>query len=268
VKACIFCGNTDGRATVEHVIPQWVRRRLDPGGSLELFAGEAPGSAARRQVAKFQHLNITLRGVICERCNNDYLSQLESAVRPVLSPMIFSASATVLTPADQALLATWAVKTVLLFELAIRQQYPATRPIDGYEASAAEFAWLWANRSPPPRALVWLGCWDCKTTTPVMFEPSGAPLPTADGHPVVGHLTTFALGYVAFQVFSVDFVAADEHAADHWNASVPVTLKKALFRTWPPGPQDVSWPPPAFANDDWRRLVTWDGLLRPKSTQS
>ena len=26
---------------------------------------------------------------------------------------------------------------------------------------------------------------------------------------------------------------------------------------------DLSWPPAAFGKDDWQRLVTWDGVLRP-----
>jgi hypothetical protein len=46
-----------------------------------------------------------------------------------------------------------------------------------------------------------------------MYEPSGAPLPTADGFPITGHMTTFSIGFVALQVFTVDFVAAKEHLA-------------------------------------------------------
>jgi hypothetical protein len=34
-------------------------------------------------------------------------------------------------------------------------------------------------------------------------------LPTTDGSPLAGHLTTLSLGFVVFQVHSVDFLAAE-----------------------------------------------------------
>ena len=44
----------------------------------------------------------------------------------------------------------WAVKTVLLLELAFRQMYPASRPTEGYQATQPEFAWLRAKASRLP----------------------------------------------------------------------------------------------------------------------
>jgi hypothetical protein len=100
-----------------------------------------------------------------------------------------------------------------------------------------------------------------------MYEPSSAPLPTADGSPVAGHFATFALGYVGVQVFTVDFVAADQHRAANWNTKVPSQLTGALIRIWPPLQQvsTVFWPPEAFTKEDWNRLVTWDGALRQRN---
>ena len=62
---------------------------------------------------------------------------------------------------------------------------------------------MFANLEPPPRSMVWLGCWDCQREVPVNYAPSSAPLPTRDGKPVEGHFATFTLGYAAFQVFTV-----------------------------------------------------------------
>ncbi len=97
------------------------------------------------------------------------------------------------------------------------------------------------------------------------YEPSGARLPTEDGAPVTGHLTTLTLGFAAFQVFTVDFLAADQHRALAWNNHVPDSLAHALTRIWPQPlvPRNISWPPQAFPRHDWHRLVTWDGKLRP-----
>lgn len=75
---------------------------------------------------------------------------------------------------------------------------------------------------------MWLGCWDCQRTAPVAYEPSGAYLPTAGGHRVPAHLTTLSVGYVAFQVCTVDFVAVDVHGGGPWNTQVPASPTAAL----------------------------------------
>lgn len=262
--ACVFCGTTNGKLTCEHVIPKWARRSFDIKGPVRVNAREE-GLGQRRRVGSMQTLNVTLDDAICEECNSVWLSRLERAVKPLLAPMAVSAKPTTLSPVSQKLLATWAVKTVLLLELAFRQMYPASRAVEGYQASQPELAWLQARSEPPPRSRVWLGCWDCQQAIPVRYAPSSAPLPTPDGSRVEGHFTTFTLGYVAFQVFTVDYVAADQHRASAWNDHVPTALAQALSRIWPPRPRqpEISWPPPAFAAPGWDRLVTWDGALRP-----
>ena len=153
---------------------------------------------------------------------------------------------------------------MLLLELAFRQMYPASRPTEGYQATQPEFAWLRAKAERPPRSLVWLGYWDCQKAMPVRYAPSSAPLPTPDGSRVEGHLATFTLDFVTFQVFTVDYVAADQHNAALWNTCAPSSQAQALSRIWPPllREQKVSSPPQAFATADWDRLVTWDGALR------
>jgi hypothetical protein len=261
--ACVFCGTTNGKLTCEHVIPKWARRSFGIKGPVTVDSREE-GLDEHRRVGSMQALNITLDDAICEDCNSVWLSRLERAVKPILAPMAVSATPTALTPASQQLLAIWAVKTVLLLELAFRQMYPGRRPVEGYQASQPEFAWLRARSQPPPRSLVWLGCWDCQQAIPVRYAPSSAPLPAQDGSPVDGHFATFALGYVALQVFTVDYVAADQRQASAWNDHAPASLAQALPRIWPPllGQPDITWPPPAFSAPAWDRLVTWDGALR------
>lgn len=267
---CLFCGATDGDPTDEHVVPQWARRPFSIQGPVTVLRSDRPRSEEKLLVGRMQALNLVLRHELCAPCNNDWLAGIERAVKPILEPMAVSAKPTTLGPKAQALLALWATKTVLMLERALRQIYPDRRPIRGYIASAQEFAWIRANNEPPPRSLVWLGCWDCRQETPLMYEPSAAGLPTADGAVVTGHLTTFALGFVAFQVFTVDFIAAEQHRADVWNTRPPAVLAPALLRIWPHllGVRSISWPPAAFANDDWHRLVTWDEVLRPSEKVS
>ncbi len=252
MKPCLLCGSATGPPSTEHVIPRWVRKAFNVPGSLTLYASDGVPDA--RRVAGLPALNITVDEAICEPCNNGPLSHLEKRLQPVLGPMIVEAQRTTLDPTTMKLLATWAVKTVWLFELAVRQHYPTRRAREGYVASDLEFAWLWKNQEPPPRSLIWLGCWDCEQRAPITYEPSRAYLPTPDGRLVPAHLTTMSVGYVALQVFTVDFVAADTLGCGPWNTRPPHTVATSLQGIWPLPAGGTSptlaWPPPAFPHDD------------------
>jgi hypothetical protein len=267
MRTCVFCGTAGCPSdfTDEHAVPKWARDAFDIQDWITLNMGRGRDSR-KEQVGRIRHLNIVLRKQLCHRCNNQWLGGLERAIQPILEPMaLLTAPQTTLNPANQKLLAFWAVKTAFMLELAFRQNHHDRRPIKGYLPTELELAWMWANSEPPPRSKIWLGAWDCQREVPVNYEPSGAPLPTGDGTPLTGHLTTFTLGFAAFQVFTVDFLAADQHHARQWNSHVPDTLAHALTSIWPPQPvrRDISWPPQAFRRDEWHRLVTWDSELRP-----
>jgi hypothetical protein len=186
---------------------------------------DTPGKTTSRKVRQ-SHRNLAV-DTICRACNNNWLAGIESKVAPILTPMAITRQPTLLNATDQALLSFWAIKTGLLLELALRQQHPGQRTIEGYAATPQELAWLRHKNEPPPRSMVWLGCWDCQQATPVNYEPSGAELPGEDGTPVAGHLTTFTLGYAAFQIFTVDFITAQLHTAPVWNPRPPTPLREA-----------------------------------------
>lgn len=264
MSSCILCGLPLAEPSREHVIPQWARREFDIQGKVTIQSRKNEASTELRHVGSMQHLNITLDNAICRDCNTVWLNrELERPLQPVLAPMAGRARPTILSPDFQSLIATWAVKTVFLFELAVRQKYPGVRETPGYLATRQELTWLRQHKEPPPRTLTWLGCWDCQRETPFMYSPSTAPLPTGDGTPLEGHFTTFALGYVAFQVFTVDFISAERHKALSWNTDPPASIRPGLPRIWPnPQTPRLEWPPPAFPNDQWARLVSWDGALR------
>jgi hypothetical protein len=261
---CIFCGSDQGEATEEHVIPKWARRAVAIESRVSLGAVDRPG-ADRRHVGYLPALNITLNDAICGPCNSVWLSGIETRVAPVLKPMLVSAQPVTLDRGPQSLLAFWAVKTGLLLELAIRQMDLDDRRTPGYAATVQELAWLRHRGEPPPRSMVWLGAWDCERRVPVNYEPSGAELPCADGGTLAGHMTTFSLGFVAFQVFTVDFVAAEARGARVWNWRPEPPLREWLPRIWPQLARvaEVAWPPALLPHGEWHRMVTWDGRLRP-----
>jgi len=261
MKSCLFCGRHGAEGSVEHVIPKWARKVLKAPGGLTLVASDQTFSKHEQRVAGRPALSITLNDTICTNCNNRFLSRIESRVASFLSNMASEARPTRLDPANQVHLATWAIKTSYLLELAFRQHYPIARPTPGYEISEPEAAWLWRKELPPPRSFVWLGTWDCLKSIPLNYEPSSTRM--MEDPLLTGNFTSFTLGYVAFQVFTVNFVLAEKLGAPFWNPQPPPQLRDRLQRLWPETHSSVPWPPIGFAHDNWKELVTWGGALRP-----
>ena len=98
----------------------------------------------------------------------------------------------------------------------------------------------------------------------VNYAPSEAPLHTPAGIEVGGQFATLAVGFAVFQVFTVDYVEADVRKAVIWNPGPPASIADAIRLIWPHRLRagDVAWPPPAFPNDGFDRLVNWDLALR------
>jgi hypothetical protein len=271
---CALCGSLDN-PTDEDVIPEWLLRAFNVQGPATVNTREETGDP--REVWRLRRFQVTLDEGLCKRCNNVLLGRLEQVVQPILEPMAVRREPTTLDLASQRLLAVWAIKTVYLLELAIRQRYPGTRLVEGYKPSRSEIGWLLAQLEqrraklvePPPRSMVWLACWDCMAPSAVNrgsmvnYAPSAAPLPTPDGE-VVGQFATLAVGSAVFQVFTVDFVEAEVRKAVVWNPDPPDSIAHAIPLIWPHRLRagDVAWPPPAFPNDSFDRLVNWDMALR------
>jgi hypothetical protein len=271
--ACVLCGSAD-RPTDEDVIPKWLLRAFDVRGLVTVSSREE--SDKPRLVTKRYSPKLLLEGGLCRECNTVRLSRLERVVKPILEPMARDARTTVLDLDNQRLLAAWAIKTVYLVELAARQQFSGARRIEGYTPSVAEVGWLLdqlerrpaAQIEPPPRSMVWLACWDCEQQRVLNYAPSSAPLRAPTGGTVVGQFTTLALGFAAFQVFTVDYVEAELREAEIWNTRAPTSIRAALPRIWPHllAADPVIWPPPAFSNAEFDRLASWDNALRRGST--
>jgi hypothetical protein len=228
---CVFCG-LNKLASIEDVIPKWVRYALDPTTRVAIRAEPSGASIIT------QHLVVTLTDTVCEACNNGWMHDLEEMVKPFLKPMLTNMRSVNLDVKQQRVLARWAVMKVLLMEHYMREQDPQLRVTPGYAPSGPELAWLMKNADPPPRSQVWLGVFDAegqylsKTQARLLMS---APVPGFD--PVPAHMTTLTVGCVLFQVFSTNFVLADVESvprmtqirhgptARHWSASSRQSLR-------------------------------------------
>lgn len=179
--------------------------------------------------------------------------------------MILNQQSVVLNSRLQSALATWALKTVLLMELALKQMYPSARKTSGYSASEVELAWLASHHSPPPRSRVWLGAYDAERQKAVgHITNSLASKAEGSGLVVPCHLTTVHVGYVAFQVFTVDFVVAESVGLKEFQVAPPPELADHLLSLWPQVRLSQQWPPKFYFTDEqWSEVSTWNGRFQP-----
>lgn len=82
--ACVLCGSADN-PTDEDVVPRWLLRAFDVQGPVTVNVREESGQP--QAVARRANPKVMLRGGLCRVCNNERLSRLENAVKPVLAPM-------------------------------------------------------------------------------------------------------------------------------------------------------------------------------------
>lgn len=216
---CAFCGSIE-RLTEEHVIPRWLTRQLaEIGGS---FTRETPHGTKRSPT-------IEITAPICEECNNRWLAVLENDVRPVLSPMLTGADTRVHAD-QQLLLATWALKTALMFDLA------SGRPIvpEGFYHD------LRLRRSPNRNHWVWLGLFGGHrsalkvTAYPLHLGISETEQPN-------GFICTFSVHHVVFQV-AMHFTRGTAELRDDRRQYDPV-----IERIWPRWITPVLWPKSTYA---------------------
>jgi uncharacterized protein YlxP (DUF503 family) len=243
---CIFCG-LRRPSSDEDVISKWIRRTLDP--ATEVIIRAEPSGA----LSRIQHLTVTLEDMVCQECNNTWMSRLENrGVKPFLEPMLTNKHAVTLDEIQQRDLARWAVIKVLLMEHAMRQRRAHLRSTVGYVPSDPELAWRYSNDDPPPRSRVWLGAFDAENRILVSTQSrllTSAPTP-GEAAPVAAHMTTLTIGHVLLQVFSTNFVLADEQSVPAYDANPPRSYAQALSRIWPIGRSLIQWPPSAYVSPD------------------
>jgi len=136
MKACMFCPNRAD--SLEHVIPKWIFRRAAPGlgAGMEIRAGhflEGTGTTTfRKHVAKTVQARL-----VCEVCNNGWMSELESQVIQAFGlliepsrPALFQTMLESL-PQKSHLIARWSLKTALLASFALPGQFRLPRTLVG-----------------------------------------------------------------------------------------------------------------------------------------
>lgn len=161
------------------------------------------------------------------------MRDLEDSARPVLTSLMLSQSA-LLTPLDQAKVATWAVlKTIVIVSL----NEPRRQAI-----GSEERALFMGARLPQPGWGVWLGHYAGGLYSPMRYRTIAVSqaLPSVKEAPPVANTqaTTIVIGSLYLHVFSSAWIGSEvPYEEALMRAQIPV------LRLWPPVNRDIASPP-------------------------
>lgn len=175
-------------------------------------------------------LDLTTKAV-CASCNSGWLSKLESQAQPLAAALITGKSVTV-AGHQQRLMATWAYKTVLLFQL-VREQSLRAIPLVRYSE-------LYRLERPPTDVRVWLAA--TQGGSAVRESSTEANLTTTNSA-VPGFFSALALGNLLI-------ICAGRIAM----SSQPIRIgaradRRALLPVWPASVHAIQWPPETVLED-------------------
>ena len=152
MRRCVFCGGPANSR--EHAWPEWVIALFRNQEEATIIA-ERDGEEPR----EWHGINVSVKVKrFCHGCNTGWMSDLENEARPLLLPMIRGESMT-LDGAQRIVVATWCLKTAMVFDLTRTDKNIAILP--------SERAYLYEARgkrglgSPfPPHTFIWIASYE------------------------------------------------------------------------------------------------------------
>lgn len=204
MKSCVFCGS--GNLTKEHVWPQWLRKYSGPASFIErsgryqetykrtVVRQDADGEIFRtteKRGNRTPNLHEVQVKCVCAKCNNGWMSKMESKVRPILEKLIELKSIN-LNRDQLKLLSSWAFKCFLMYD-----QYLPERDRVYSESDYTNFM---LNRSPNSGSRIYMGWADNPWSTIAMWhEPQLLIPPESNDFGALKARNNLASSYLAVQ---------------------------------------------------------------------
>jgi hypothetical protein len=223
-RLCVFCGAiADSR---EHLFPEWLQGLFDDPEPI-VYVRQIGSEQLRFPRRRFSERT----RCVCTNCNHGWLSRLEEATKPVLTPAITRTAPLALDLGRQRIAARWATKTTYVFQTLGPELL--TRPINPHL--------LRMNLRPPPEVSVFLGSHYRALSDPAnslyIQKPLWAELEGDTGQAFFGYVAFIAVGGVSFLVA--------EHRIGRYVEVVLGPMFNELFtKIWPHASRVASWPPP------------------------
>lgn len=245
--ACIFCGHA-GKLTNEHVFPQWLLEVIPGEGRVqhEWIAPAGSNSKSRKWTADV--FSLTAK-VVCERCNNGWMNDLEESARPFLESMIRGHGRTLYDHGRQQV-AYWGLKTAMMVDCA---QEPPHQCVP-----RAFYRELFEVGGVLPDCLVWLGACDFAGSADARHRSLYLQSEGETSSRIGGFGASLKVGHLVIEVVRVEL----EEGRELKTGDLPTAL---LRRVWP-AEHPISWPPRLRLSRE--QVMTLGDLITPRASPS
>lgn len=219
----------------EHVWPDWLAD-VAPGATADMWRVQRTiQTPDGPEIVAFETAPYSEKvHCVCAACNTGWMSDLEQAAAPHLTPMIQGAAQR-LNDGAQTLVATWmALRTTVLDQVHGGAGVPPEHHRALYEHRQR------GTRRPPTSTWAWLGKYENPGLHPPLYQ--GSPLHhlrpdgTLAGQDPIGYVATFTIGYLVCELIG------GKDAVEDWSVPDSPQTRKMLCRVWPPF-RTREWPP-------------------------
>lgn len=247
---CIFCATNNANSR-EHFYSRWMHELL-PSGTKGAYSGQIIHQHPKTHAINNQYERIKpgelyskKMKVVCATCNNTWMSKLESAVKPLLAPIIKGEPVT-LGASDLKVVAQWATLKTIICEhdtalTEVTPQEERTAFMDDYSIPSYFNIYLLSHNSASRIGHV--------RTTHTLAQTTEGPFPPLEGRQKNTQQISVILGNAMLHVN-----AARVHGIqiEDW-LYMPAIVSR---RIWPPNTTQLSWPSaPVLSDNQMRELA-------------
>jgi hypothetical protein len=190
-----------------------------------------------KTIASKKHLGIISKR-FCKRCNNGWMSDLETDVKPQMAAMMRGSSITI-APSQQIQLSRWLVKTAMAIEFTNPRAKlffePRERRLLAEKLQVPAATLIFLARYMPRPGVVPVPVRTREGDLPMFF-----PLPDGGEERTNGHIVTILIGQVALQLFTLRRTHAINRLdlslanSGDWRDTTTQIYPTLFERAWPP----------------------------------
>jgi hypothetical protein len=234
-RQCAFCDRDAN--SVEDALPLWLADVIGPE------PGERVYHSTDTTYRETNVMRLKVRRV-CTVCNNEWMSNLEKRAKPLLLPMIEGRPTVIAEERDKRTLGAWALKTLMMLEYA--------KPERESLIPRPHCVFLRTYQRPPQQVKVWMGALPAELPNAPrarrFWERATyrkGPLPASD------ELKLY-LGAISIKqlVFRIEGFFGDDVVRRYMDKSGRPRLEDLALQIWPPGDDQVKWPPPMLETEE------------------
>jgi hypothetical protein len=221
-RVCIFCGPTQSPSE-EHIFSKWMKKYLPHAGWHQFHHLEMP--APNRLGANLREYrqggtNILRPKIVCRRCNNGWMSLIETQAKGCLIPLM-AGGQFIMTEEHQRKLSIWATLKSMVHEHVRATVCSPDDHRDFMQTAQPSIQWsIWIGKCLSPE-------WRVR-----IIAQAFTLAPTQTGMHKIRNIEFFTIALNELLI----------HLRLNKSAVPPPAVPDGLFRVWPAG-EPVVWPP-------------------------